>query len=302
LFAAMRRALVIAGVMLAGLLAVVPALATAASPPPEKEAPLEEEEFESLEKEAIVFSLPVEGFTVDVSAEEDDGDQAVTLSIARDGLTSTYVVPATFTANSVKAKFGGLGELNFHFGPKKGLRKCLGVLTFTGSFTFTGENGYIHIDADEAEGAKVGGEFEPCGELEEGGLFVIDESVHLEAVAGSFKRGSGRRVTVDEWRVEGGRTNVDISASQIEEKEGMRITRGATLSSGPGAFHHDLKAGTATLKPPAPFTGWARMTRRRGGKGIWEGTLRVPTLSGKPIELTGPAFRAQFVKEEPFDA
>jgi hypothetical protein len=304
LFAAMRRALVIAGVMLAGLLALAPALATAASRPSDKQVSLEEEEvFESIEKEEIVFSLPVEGFTVNVSAEEDDGDQVVTLSIARDGLTSTYLVPATVTDDSVTAKFGGLGELKFHFGPKKGLRKCRGVLTFTGNFTFNGEDEYIHIDADEAEGAKVGGEFEPCGDLEEegGGLVAIDESVQLEAIAGSFKHGSGRRVTADEWRVGGRRTIVDISASQIEEKEGMRIVRGATLSAGPGAFHHNVKAGTATLKPPALFTGWARLTPGRGGKGVWEGTLRVPTLSGEPIALTGPAFRAHFVEEGPFD-
>ena len=287
--------------MLAALLALAPALATAAPPPPEKEVPLEEEFIE--EKEDIVFSLSVEGFTVNVSAEEDNGDQAVTLSISRDGLTSAYLVPATVTDDSVRATFGGLGELNFHFGPKKGLRKCLGVLTFTGNFIFTGENEYVHIDADEAEGAKVGGEFEPCGDIEdeEGGIVAIDESVHLEAVAGSFKRGAGRRVTVDEWRVEGGRAIVEISASQIEEKEGMRIARGATLRARPGSFRPNVKAGTATLKPPAPFTGWARMTRGRGGKGIWEGTLRVPTLSGKPIELTGPAFRAHFLKEGAFD-
>ncbi len=297
----MRRALVIAGVMLAGLLALAPALATAASRPPDKEVPLPEEEFESIEKEAVVFSLPVEGFTVDVSAEEEGGDQIVTLSIARDGLTSTYQVPATFTDDLVTAKFGRLGELNFHFGPKKGARKCLGELTFTGSFTFTGENEYIHVDADEAEGAKVGGEFEPCGELEGGGLVVVDESVYLEAVAGSFKRGRGRRVAVDDSQAEGGRTTVEISASQTEEKEGVRISRSATLSAGRGAFRHNVKAGTATLKPPAPFTGWARMTPGRGGRGIWEGTLRVSTLGGKPIELTGPAFRAGFVKEQAFD-
>jgi hypothetical protein len=304
LFAAMRRALVIAGVMVAGLLALAPGLATAASSPPGREVPLEEELEFIEEKEDVIFSLPVEGFTVSVFAEDNDGDQTAALSISRDWLTSAYLVPATITDDSVKAKFGNLGELNFHFGPKKGLRKCLGVLTFTGNFAFTGESEYIHIDADEAEGAKVGGEFEPCGDFEEeegGGIVAVDDSVHLEAVAGSFKHGSGRRVTVDEWRTRGSRRTVTITASQIEEKEGMRIGRGATLRTRAGSFRHNLKAGTATLKPPAPFGGWARLTPGRGGKGIWEGTLRVPTLSGGPITLTGSAFRAHFVEEEAFD-
>lgn len=210
-------------------------------------------------------------------------------------------MPATITDDSVKAKFGDLGELNFGFGPKKGARKCLGELTFTGSFTFTGENEYVHVDADEAEGGKVGGEFEGCNlEEEEGGVIETAEEVHLEAIAGSFKRGTGRRVTVDEWRRRGGHREVEVTASQIEETEGMRIARGAILRAGPGAFRRNLMAGKATLKPPAPFTGWARLTPGRGGKGIWEGTLQVPTLSGEPIALTGPSFRAHFVKEEAF--
>jgi hypothetical protein len=302
LFAAMRRALVIAGVMPAVLLALVPALATAASPRSDKEVPLVELEEELIEEhEVTVFSLSVEGFAVDVSAEEEGDEQTVTLSIARDGLASTYVVPAKITDHSVAARFGALGELNFHFGPKKGARKCPGKLAFTGSFTFTGENGYIHVDADEAEGARVGEELESCsGEEEGGGIVAVDESVFLEAVAGPFKRGTGRRVAVEDWRG-GGRRHVTVTASRVEEAEGMRITRGATLSVGPGAFHHNLKAGTATLKPPAPFTGWARMTPGRGGKGTWEGTLKIPTLGGSPIELTGPAFRARFVNERAFD-
>ncbi|MGH2936738.1 MAG: hypothetical protein ACRDPE_01295 [Solirubrobacterales bacterium] len=293
----MRRALVIAGAILAGLLASVPGLATAAPSPPEEELEFIEE------KEDVLFTLPVEGFTVSVFAEDNDGDQTATLSISRDGLTSAYQVPALITDDSLAAKFGAFGELNFHFGPKKGARKCLGELTFTGNFTFTGENEYIHIDADEAEGGKVGGEFEGCigSEEEEGGLIAVAEEVHLEAIAGSFERGTGRRVTVDEWQARGVRPTVIISASQIEEKEGMRIARGATLRTRAGSFRHNPKAGTATLKPPAPFTGWARLTPGRGGRGIWEGTLRVPTLEGRPIELTGPAFRARFLREEPFD-
>lgn len=298
----MRRALVIAGVMFAGLLALAPGLATAASPPPEKELVPREEEFVE-EREDVIFSLPVEGFTVSVFAEDSDGDQTATLSISRDGLISAYLVPATITDDSVAAKFGSLGELNFHYATKEGTRRCLGELTFTGSFTLTGENEYIHVDADEAEGGRMGGEFIRCtrsGEIAEVPLRAVLDGVHLEAIAGSIKHGTGRRVTVDEWRTERGRTT-EISAFRTEEKEGMRIARGATVRARPGSFWSNLKAGTATLKPPAPFIGWARLTPGRGGKGIWEGTLQVPTLSGKPIALTGSSFRAGLLKEEAFD-
>jgi len=286
----MRRALVIAGVMFAGLLAAAPVLATT------KEAPLPEEEIVGLEEE-VTFTLRVEGFSVNVFAEGDAGDQTATLSISRGGLTTAYRVPATITDDTLAARFGSLGEVKVHFAPSP---KCRGYPAFTGSFTFTGEDEYVRVDAGSAGGV---GAFVACSdeELEEGGIVAAGDEVHLGAVAGAFKRGSGRRVTVDEYEEFDGRPDIYISAFRIEKAEGMRISRGATLRAGRDSFHHNVKAGTATLRPPAPFTGWGRLTPRRGGKRTWEGNLRVPTLSGNPIELTGPAFRARFVKEGAFD-
>lgn len=294
----MRRALVIAGVMLAGLLACAPAQATAASSPHPREEALPEEEFEFIEPEEVTFSLSVEGFTADVLVEDNGVEQTATLVISRDGLTSTYQVPAIITDDSVSAKFGGLGGLDFDYGPRKGARKCLGKLTFTGSFDFVGEGGYVHIDATEVQGAKEGGEFFPCTDFEgEEGFLEVGEPVDLEAAAGSVERAAGRQVIAEDRRPEGRGRWIEISASQVEEKEGMRITRGAEVRARPESFRHDVKAGTATVKPPAPFTGWAHLTPGRGRKGIWEGTLRLPTLSGRPIELTGPAFRGHFAEE-----
>lgn len=280
--------------MLAGLLAAVPALASVG------ESPLPEEEFVEMEEE-VAFSLRVEGFSVNVFAEDDGGDQTATLSISRGGLTTSYLAPATITDDSLAAKFGGLGELSVHFAPSP---KCRGFLAITGTLTFTGEDEYVHIDAGHVAGGSTGRAFVACSdeelqEGEEGGIFEEENGVHLEAVAGAFKHGSGRRVTVDEHEGFNGRPEVYVSASRIERTEGMRVVRGATLQAPRASFRHDLKAGTATLKPPAPFTGWARLTPGRGGKGTWRGTLRLPTLGGRPIELTGPAFRAHFVEEEP---
>jgi hypothetical protein len=299
LFAAMRRALVIAGVMLAGLLALVPALATAASSPSREEAPLEEPEF--FEAEELTFTLSVEGFAVDVVVEDNGIEETATLTISRGDLTSTYEVPAMLTGDSVSARFGTLGAFDLHFEPKKGARKCLGRLIFTGSFTFTGENDYVHVDADRAEGSRLGGEFFTCGSEDEEGFLEVDESVGLEAIAGSVKRGAGRQVTAEEWGPGGHRREVRVAASQVEETEGMRIARGALVHARRGAFRHNVYLDTATLKPPAPFTGWARLKPGRGHKGIWEGTLRLPGLDGTPIHLTGPAFRAHFVQERAVD-
>jgi len=290
----MRRALVIAGVMLAGLLALSPGLAMAAPPPPEEEFVEEKGDF--------TFTLPVEGFTVNVIAEDNDGDQTAYLLISRGGLLAEYVVPATITDDSLTATFGSLGELNFHFAPKKGKRKCRGELTFSGSFTFTGENGFIHVDADQAEGSTLGGAYAGCTRPYEGiGLRQALDGVHLKAIAGSRTHGASRRVAVNEWRRRDGSRSAEVSAFLVGEAEGMREARGAIVRAGPAAFRRDLKAGTATLKPPGPFSGWARLVPGPGGKGTWEGSLTVPVLGGEPIELTGPDFRARLFEEKGFD-
>jgi hypothetical protein len=240
LFAAMHRALVTAGVMLAGLLVAASALAMAA------QRPAAEEEFLG-EGEGVTFTLPVEGFTVNVLAEDNDGDPTAYLIVSRGGLLAEYVVPATVTDDSLTASFGGLGELNYRFAPKKGKRNCRGELTFSGSFTFTGENGYVHADADRVEGSTVEGAFAGCTPPYEGiGLRRAFDGVHLAAIAGSRKHGASRRVAVNEWRRQDGSRSAEVSAFLVGEAEGMREARGAIVRAGPAAFRRNLKAGTAT--------------------------------------------------------
>jgi hypothetical protein len=291
----MRRALVLVSVLAAWLLLAAPALAPAAprAPRPQPE-----------DQEDVIFGLEAEGFTVSVFVEDNDGDQTASLSISRDELVSSYVVPAKLTENSVKARFGSLGSLDFRFKPKKATSKCGGGLIFTGTFRFTGENGYIHVDADRAEGAGLEQVYSPCpgtfGPAPK--LNVVSTGVYLEAIAGSWKHGTARKVEAAEYTTRGGHRSVNVSGFVREEREGMIVGRGATVTAGASAFRHNLKAGTATLSPPAPFVGSATLTPGRGGKGIWQGSLQIPVLGGgEPIDLTGPAFSARVYEEEPFD-
>jgi len=41
----------------------------------------------------------------------------------------------------------------------------------------------------------------------------------------------------------------------------MTVARGVLLTAGSGVFRWSLEKGTATLRPPAPFTGSATFTR-----------------------------------------
>jgi hypothetical protein len=91
-------------------------------------------------------------------------------------------------------------------------------------------------------------------------------------------------------------------ATLAEEREGMAVARGLQLTAGSDAFRWNLEKGTATLRPPAPFTGSATFTRHgHDGHGTWSGSLGMPILGGEPVELAGREFRAFIHKGVPQD-
>ncbi|HET6997335.1 MAG TPA: hypothetical protein VFI03_02005 [Solirubrobacterales bacterium] len=294
----MRRALVLAGVIFAGLLVAVSALAAGAGREVERE---------------LAFGLDAEGFTVRVLVSNNDGDVNATMILNRGPQVAYYATPATVTAERVTARFGSLGELDYRFTPKRnGSVDCNGSeegeAAFEGTFDFTGENGYVHIEAGHAEGSfQVYPEPKNCPQKRLARLAVpyhpsySDEGATLQARAGSRARGRIREVSVfdDGQR---GRHRVAVFATLGEVREGMAVARGVQLAAGSGAFRWNLEKGTATLRPPAPFTGSATFTRHgHDGHGTWKGSLGMPILGGEAVKLAGGEFRAFIHKGVPQD-
>lgn len=294
----MRRALVLAGVLFVGLLAAVPAHAAGAGREVER---------------GLAFSLEVEGFTVRVLVSNNDGDVNATININRGPRIAYYSAPAKVTAERVTARFGGLGELDYRFAPKRGGSvECTGAedgeAVFEGTFDFTGENGYVHVEAEHAEGSfQVYPEPKNCPQRRLARRVVpyhptySEEGATLQARAGSRAKGRIREILVFDDG-EKGRHKVVISATLAEKREGMTVARGVQLAAGSGAFRWNLVTGTATLRPPAPFTGSATFTRHgHRGHGTWKGSLGMPILGGDPVELAGGEFRAFIHKGVPQD-
>lgn len=294
----MRRALVLAGVLFAGLLVVIPALAAGAEREVERE---------------LAFALDVEGFNVNVFVSNNDGDVDATIILSRGPRIAYYSTPAKVTAERVTARFGGLGELDYRFAPKRnGGVNCNsaeeGEAEFEGTFDFTGENGYVHIEADHAEGSfQVYPAPTSCMQQRLARRVVryhpsySDRGATLQARAGSLGKGRMREISVfdDGQR---GPHKVVVFATQVERREGLAIARGVQLAAGSGAFRWNLAKGTATLRPPAPFTGSATFTRHgNDGHGTWKGSLGMPIFGGEPVELAGGKFRAFIHKGVPQD-
>jgi len=294
---AMRRGLILAGVLFAGLLAAVPALAAGA---PEVERNL-------------AFGLDAEGFTAQVWVSNNDGDVNATLIINRGPQVAFYSTPAEVTADRVTAQFASMGQLDYHFAPKpNGRLDCSGSeqgeAVFDGTFEFTGENSYVEINDAHAEGSfQVYPEPKDCprGRLARRVVryhpHYSEEGATLQARAGSRAKKRVREVSVYDHG-QRGRHKAAIFATSSEVREGMTVARGVQLLAGPDAFRWNLEKGTATLRPPAPFTGSASFTRHGNkGHGTWRGSLGMPILGGEPVKLAGREFRTFIHKGVPQD-
>jgi hypothetical protein len=292
----MRRALVLAGVLCAVFLVAAPALAVGGGREVERE---------------LAFKLKAEGFTVLVFVSNNDGDVNATIIVNRGPQVAYYTAPAEVSAERVTARFGRLGKLDYHFAPKRnGSVDCNGAeegeAVFEGTFNFTGENGYVHLEAVHAEGSfQIYPEPKNCPQKRLARRVPYhpsysDEGATMQARAGSGK-GRMREVSVfDEGRR--GPRKVTVYAMLGEEREGMAVARGVQLRTGSGAFRWNLEKGTATLRPPAPFTGSATFTRHgHDGQGTWKGSLGMPVLGGEPVKLAGDEFRAFLHKGVPQD-
>jgi hypothetical protein len=115
------------------------------------------------------------------------------------------------------------------------------------------------------------------------------------------RRGESYEVSFDAVRDRPhGSTAIDAEVKEVID--GMEIHRFAAVWADRSAFRYDAHLHTATVAPPAPFSGTARFTARPGARelapGRWRGDLTVDLPGHAGVPVTGPGFRA--VLERPF--
>jgi hypothetical protein len=283
-----RRAVLILAASLAALLAAVPAASAA---PPHR----------------IEFELHEDGFLITVKSEA--SEEKVVLTLFRHGEVAVYETGAELTDDTVKARFGKLGELDYAFTPARGAGRCaeLGGGTFEGTFAFTGENEYVKFEADRASATVLGRGSNKCKEGRRAAIASRRAEAKREAAEDEAALLVHSRLPLPIRSMlvfeieEKHRRSVYFSAFETEKEEGMLIARGAQVAARPGAFRWNLSAGTAHVAPPAPFSGTAVYKRRPGGHSVWRGSLRAPLLGGRPFRLAGGDFQAQLIEGSPLD-
>jgi hypothetical protein len=211
--------------------------------------------------------------------------------------SATYGAPATITASRFEADLGALGRIALNISPsgrEKTLRsRCTdeqGPFTFepqvySGSFAFHGEEGFaeastaapreytrflLDILCAGAGSGEIGGQGLPGARLR---LHSRRGSFHLSLQANKNRPKAGTRFEVE-----------------THEKRGqIAISRSRALWAGSAAFAYDPLLRTATLAPPAPFSGHASFRRDASAANRWSGNLSVdlPGRSNVPLTSAG---------------
>jgi hypothetical protein len=90
-------------------------------------------------------------------------------------------------------------------------------------------------------------------------------------------------------------------AGTVERRHGMRIQRLVAVAGPTRSFLFEDNLRTATVQPPAPFSGSASFERVARGRKTWTGDLSV-SLPGRPgVSLAGPEFEPALLHEIPGD-
>jgi hypothetical protein len=252
------------------------------------------------------LSLRADGYSVSV---EGRGHQ-VTLTVRRGLSASSYVTRGTASPDGIRARFGHFGRIAVRFKPsgkasrRKPQRRCDGRPstlrsgTFTGTFRFRGEDGYISIDAHRAKGRSATLPRWRCGNRgrPEAGISARPkrddfEEAELEAVT------PNERVVflASGLHIKDGPSLIFFIAGTKERRGSVRISRFAFLISGKGrTFTFERTPRSASVRPPKPFHGSAEFSIV-DGRPSWAGNLSV-SLPGATVDLTGPAFKTKLVQ------
>ncbi|HEY2053853.1 MAG TPA: hypothetical protein VGH14_07970 [Solirubrobacterales bacterium] len=273
-------------------------------------------------RHGFIFWLHTGGFGIEGRSELGSGRMRLLLD--RRGEVAYYYVKARVGAGTVRARFGRLGSLDLRFEPRQdepplgcGNSEGWQVGAFHGSIAFRGEHDYARVHARRATGYFQTYPPGSCGRDKRAATAsrgrvaatgsraasapigpIAETGAHIGGVTSS--RPPTREIYFFTTNGQAG-VGAIFDAFRIEQREGMRIDRGAQVSGGARTFDWNLAAGTAVVEPPAPFSGRAVYREGKDGRApSWTGSLLAPVLGGSPIRLTGPGLHARLLAGTPF--
>ncbi|HEU4739272.1 MAG TPA: hypothetical protein VFS54_09355 [Solirubrobacterales bacterium] len=214
---------------------------------------------------------------------------------------AAYGVPAIVSESYVKADLGPYGKVDLVRRPSGRMRtipiRCSGGDTFTyepadyeGIVEFRGEQGYTEVEATRVRALPLltsfcgggSGRGESRGSDERGARLKGVSYAHGRAL--SFQLNKNHK-----------RGRVLFEAEMRERRGRVSIYRAAEGWLPPPSFRFDPDLKTATLSPPAPFSGSADLSRARNSVSpLWSGDLTIG-FPGRQVPLTGRGMHVSLV-------
>jgi hypothetical protein len=199
------------------------------------------------------------------------------------------------TATTIEADLGKLGtidlllrrsgyEESFRF-PCGGPQETFEPGVYEGVFEFEGEGGYTRAVANSVAFAPdLFFRFVGCGGSGSG-------ETSGPSTPGARLKGlsfAHDRVLTFQVNKNNAHSRVVYSASVREQREGIYIYRTTEGTAGSAAFHFDPRLRSATMSPPAPFSGSATAHREPDSLLLsWQGDLEL-AFPGHTISLADP--------------
>jgi hypothetical protein len=257
------------------------------------------------------FTVPLEtnhGLSAKLEADDDEIELTVRKGA---GEEAVYSAPGEVSAEGISVHFGALGEFTVAYRPFRTLqthgpnRHCKGEPAtttegfFRGTMSFRGEGGYVQIEARRAKGTLV---LQPEWECQYRSSRVSRTRPRVtneEATLGAYSRRDAIRFGVFGSQGEDARPQAFFFAVNQEVREKVAITRLTYAGSHGAGFEFDNRRGSAFVRPPAPFAGFARYRRRPDAPDAWRGSLTVPLLGLGQVHLAGSDFVARMVPRLP---
>lgn len=284
--------------------------------------------------EALLYLGEHDGYEIGVSFKEPD--HAILFIETFDQERQIYTSTAygahfrgSLPFGRLRARFGRVGSISVRFRPEgkgrpgQGGDSCAGRRpreesgSFVGHISLHGEGGYFHLASRRAEGS-LDRRFRLRCLVRHRRPYYPPESLRemVEPSLGFFAGGNGgslvmlevearegsRGIALRAAHMQGSPPGAEAHAATFEYQGKMPVGRSAEVSQAPAGTLLSTLPGerppTATLKPPAPFSGEGRYVGTSPTSHSWTGTLAVQ-FPGLLQPLAGPEFASTFCVVSP---
>ena len=248
-----------------------------------------------------VFNLKAShGYSMQVIAASEAGFEQgkIFIWLAREDSFVSYFAPAKVTDTTVEADLGHVGKVALEFEPSGEKGKAAPVCasdqvvpydkgSYVGEFEFHGEEGYA-----DATATRLPLSLQPyldsiCGGVGIGEIF--GHGIPGARLTATARKRLGRVSLQVNQNHPGARVKAQAS---IDERRGrLQVHRAIEETFPATAFHFDPQLRSASLNPPAPFSGSALFRRDAKAGNQWTGSLAVDFPGNSDVSLTGASFK-----------